>query len=170
MRKERGLSLSTDCREFSKAFDHDPLDCDQEWRSKRTLTTNDWGGEGAREDLLGGGRRLSGKALCKGTLALGIGFVRRVSALIVGSSPSRLRFLDRSLSASMLTGAVGISVIDLEGWTALFDIDMVFSWQRATTRFTASSKTFNLRLCRACSRRRRVPHKLFVHRPLSLSS
>jgi hypothetical protein len=81
---------------------------------ERTLTTKDSDGEGAREDLVGGGSRLSEKALCKGTLALGMGFVRREGAFAGGSSPSRLRFLDKSLSASMLTGAVEMFVIGLE--------------------------------------------------------
>jgi hypothetical protein len=62
-----------------------------------------------------------------------MGFVRREGAFAGESSPSRLRFLDKSLSASILTEAVESFVIDLEGWTALFDIDMVISWQRATT-------------------------------------
>jgi hypothetical protein len=112
--------------------------------------TKDWGGEGARGNMLGRGRRLSEKALCRGTLALAMGFVRWEGAFVGASSPSRLRFLDRSLSASMLTGAVGISVIGLEEWTALFDIDMVISWQRATTLLltscTASYKPFNSRV------------------------
>jgi hypothetical protein len=55
------------------------------------------------------------KALCKGTLALGAGFVRRAGTFAGGPSPSRLRFLDKSLSARMLTGAVVISVVDREG-------------------------------------------------------
>jgi hypothetical protein len=54
------------------------------------------------------------KALCKGTLALGTGFVRREGAFAGGPSPSRLRFLDKSLSARMLTGAVEKSVFDRE--------------------------------------------------------
>jgi hypothetical protein len=54
------------------------------------------------------------KALCKGTLALGTGFVRREGAFAGGPSPSRLRFLDKSLSARILIGAVDVSVVDRE--------------------------------------------------------
>lgn len=64
--------------------------------------------------MLGEGRQMSEKALCKGVLALGAGLVRRAGAFAGGESPSRLRFLDRSLSARALTGAVVISVVGRE--------------------------------------------------------
>lgn len=69
-----------------------------------TLTMNDRG----RDD--GWSRRLSEKALCKGTLALGAALMTGAGAFAGEVSPSRLRFLDKSRSASMLTGAVAICV------------------------------------------------------------